>query len=150
VTKKTSPTHKPRLCAAGTTLRTQINRSFPYRDKTSDGWIGDKRHAATPSDHNPDPAGIVRAIDIDADLDDGKETSAYLAEQLRHAAKNGDKRISYIIHNAKIASSKKGWAWRKYSGVNPHIHHLHVSFTRRGDENGDPFDVPLLQRKAST
>lgn len=148
-------TTRPRLAAAVTTLRRQVNRAFPHRDKTSDGTIGDKRHASTQSDHNPDPAGWVRALDIDADLDDRPETSTYLAEQLRLAAKNGDKRIAYIIHAGKIASPRRNthgaaWGWRKYTGVNPHLHHLHVSFTRHGDEDGTPFDVPLLKKTVKT
>lgn len=140
------PTPKPKLAEAGSRLRTQINRAYPHRDKTSDGWLGDARHAASDSDHNPTPSGIVRALDIDADLDNGKETSAYLAEQLRIAAKV-DKRIAYIIHNAKIASPRLGWRWRKYRGVNPHHAHIHISFTPRGDENAQPFALPLLERK---
>lgn len=143
------PQPKPRLCAAGARLRAQVNRSFPYRDKTSDGWIGDARHAATPSDHNPDAEGIVRAIDIDADLSD-KPASTYLADQLRLAAKSGDRRIAYIIHAGKIASPKARWAWRPYDGLNPHHKHLHVSFTRAGDDNGDPFTIPMLQPKKGT
>lgn len=135
---------KPKLCAAGAKLRQQINKTYAGRDKTSDGWIGDVRHQAKSSDHNPDAAGIVRAIDVDADLDNGKETSLYLADQLRELAKT-DKRISYIIHAGKIASKKKKWAWRKYDGINPHHHHIHISFTGQGDENGEPFAVPMLK-----
>lgn len=135
---------KPQLCAAGVTLRRQINAAFKGRDKSSDGWVADQRHPST-SDHQADSNGMVRALDIDADLDNGKETSAYLAEQLRVAALE-DKRIKYIIHNAKIASSKKNWAWRKYDGVNTHVHHIHISFTNRGDDNGEKFAIPLLER----
>lgn len=137
---------KPRLCAAGAKLRSQTNLAFPKRDKTSDGWLGDARHAANESDHNPTALGMVRAIDIDADLDDRKGTSTYLAEQLRVIAKD-DGRIAYLIHNGKIASSKKSWAWRNYDGINQHVHHIHISFTRLGDEDGAPFAVPMLERK---
>jgi len=52
----------PKLCKAGQQLRLQIDDSYPDRDRTSDGWIGDTRHSARPSDHNPDAKGIVRAI----------------------------------------------------------------------------------------
>lgn len=139
---------KPTLSLAGATLRRQINRSFPHRDKTSDGWLGDARHATGKSDHNPDEHGIVRAIDIDADLDD-KPTSTYLADQLRLAAKNGERRIAYIIHAGKIASPKKRWAWRPYDGLNPHHKHIHVSFTQAGDNDGERFEIPMLQPRRS-
>ena len=58
----------PKLCKAGQQLRLQVDDSFGDRDRRSDGWVGDVRHASRPSDHNPDEQGIVRAIDIDRDL----------------------------------------------------------------------------------
>ncbi len=45
---------KAKLSKAASQLREQIDDSFPDRDRTSDGWIGDTRHAARKSDHNPD------------------------------------------------------------------------------------------------
>jgi hypothetical protein len=137
---------KPQLCKAGQQLREQFDDSFPDRDRTSDGWIGDTRHASRPSDHNPDPSsGIVRAIDVDRDVS-GKakpDLMPDIADQIRLAAKT-DKRIAYIIFNGRIASSRMGWRWRKYTGSNPHNHHCHVSFTHKGDKDGSFFQVPLL------
>jgi hypothetical protein len=66
-----------------------------------------------------------------------------IADQLRRLAKT-DKRIAYIIFNGRIASPRLGWRWRKYTGSNPHNHHCHVSFTRKGDQDGSFFQVPLL------
>jgi hypothetical protein len=66
-----------------------------------------------------------------------------IADQLRRLAKT-DKRIAYIIFAGRIASSRMGWRWRKYKGSNPHNHHLHVSFSRKGDEDGSFFNIPLL------
>lgn len=136
----------PKLCKAGQQLRLQVDDCFPDRDRTSDGWIGDSRHSARPSDHNPDEQGIVRAIDIDRDLS-GKakpDLMPDLADQIRYAAKS-DKRIAYIIFNGKIASSKSLWRWRTYKGVNPHRHHCHVSFSKKGDSDGSFFkNIPLL------
>jgi hypothetical protein len=43
-----------RLVAAGVTLRAQVNKRWPTREKASDGWIGDRAHASRKSDHNPD------------------------------------------------------------------------------------------------
>lgn len=138
---------KAKLCKAGETLRSAINANYPERDKRSDGWIADARHlSAGKSDHIADENGIVRAIDIDRDLHgiSKPDEMPYLADQIRAAAKAGDRRISYLIFNGKIASSKKGWAWREYSGINKHNHHLHCSFTKQGDEDGSPFKIPLL------
>ena len=138
---------KPKLCKAGQQLREQFDDTFPDRDRRSDGWIGDTRHSARPSDHNPDKAtGMVRAIDIDRDVHKGGKPDLMpdIADQIRLAAKRGDKRISYIIFNGRIASARMGWRFRKYKGSNPHVAHCHISFTRKGDEDGSFFQIPLL------
>ena len=133
-----------KLCKAGARLREQVDDAFPDRDRASDGWLGDARHAARTSDHNPlAGSGIVRAIDIDADLQSHKSEAFDLADQLRLLARS-DKRISYIIFNGKIASWKLNFAWRPYKGINPHKHHIHVSFTAQGDEDGSMFRIPIL------
>jgi hypothetical protein len=137
---------KPLLCKAGQQLRLQVDDSYPDRDRTSDGWIGNLAHSFNRSDHNPDAAGIVRAIDIDRDLS-GKakpDLMPYLADQIRLAAKRGDKRISYVIFNGRIASSRMGWRWRKYSGINPHTKHCHISFTKKGDSDDSFFNIPMI------
>jgi len=138
----------PKLCKAGQQLRLQIDDSFPDRDRRSDGWLGDARHSARVSQHNPDEQGIVTALDIDRDLHGVRkpDTMPDLADQLRLCAKRGDKRIAYIIFNGKIASPRLGWRWRKYSGINPHYSHCHVSFNKQADSN-DFFNVPLLGGK---
>jgi hypothetical protein len=134
---------KPFLSKSAETLRRQINSSFPDRDKRSDGWIGDSRHAATKSDHNPCVStGAVRAIDVDSDLGGPANNAFYLANQLRTLAKK-DKRISYIIYNGKIASRIMFWKWRKYSG-DPHTSHIHISFTSLGDQDKRKFKLPIL------
>ena len=56
-----------KLCKAGIQLREQVDDMYMDRDRKSDGWIGDTRHSARKSDHNPDKNGIVRALDLDAD-----------------------------------------------------------------------------------
>jgi hypothetical protein len=139
---------KPKLCAAGQQLREQFDDAYIDRDRRSDGWVADARHvAAGTSDHIPDPeTGIVRAIDIDRDVyKSGKpDLMPDIADQIRLAAKRGEKRISYIIFDRRIASSRMGWRWRKYKGSNPHVAHCHVSFTRKGDQDGSFFQIPLL------
>ena len=141
---------KPTLCKAGQQLREQFDDTFPSRDRHSDGWIGDTRHSARPSDHNPDAqTGIVRAIDVDRDVS-GKakpDLMPDIADQIRLAAKAGDKRISYVIFEGRIASAKKGWRWRPYDGANKHNHHCHISFTTAGDTDGSFFNIPMLGGK---
>jgi hypothetical protein len=133
---------KPWLCAAGVQLRDQIDTWYQDRRTTSDGWLGDARHSTRKSDHNPD-AGCVRAIDVDSRLDSSEGLSVYLADQIRICAKT-DKRISYVIHNGMIASKILNFKWRKYSGFNKHTKHIHISFTKLGDKDSKPFDIPLL------
>jgi hypothetical protein len=139
---------QPWLCAAGKQLRDQIDTWYPDRRSTSDGWIGDARHSASKSDHNPDERSgfVVRAIDIDSRLDSSEQLSIYLADQIRVCAKT-DKRISYVIHNGFIASRIMGFKWRGYRGINPHKRHIHISFTKLGDKDSKPFDIPLLGGK---
>jgi len=136
-----------KLCKAGQQLRQQIDDSYPDRDRTSDGVVGDARHSSRASDHNPDAKGIVRAIDIDRDLSGKKKPDLMpdLADQIRLFAKSDpSKRIAYIIFNHKIASSRMGWRFRKYSGINPHTKHCHISFTKKGDADGSFFNIPMI------
>jgi hypothetical protein len=140
----------PILCKAGQQLREQFDDSFPDRDRRSDGWVGDLRHQSrSTSDHNPDKNGIVHAIDVDRDVSGSAKPDLMpdIADQIRLCAKAGDKRISYIIFNGKIASSRMGWRWRKYSGINAHNHHCHISFTSAGDTDSSFFNIPMLGGK---
>ena len=135
---------KPRLSKALVQLREQADDAYPDRKRHSDGTIGDAKHSTRKSDHNPDPvSGYVRAIDLDADFNEQASTAAYIADQIRIAAKS-DKRIAYVIFNHKIASARSFWKWRKYTGVNPHTKHIHVSFTKAGDTDSKFFNIPLL------
>jgi hypothetical protein len=140
-----------RLVAGGVTLRNQINRRWPKRDKRSDGWIGDKAHQARKSDHNPDDRGWVHALDIDADLlgpGKGHAAAQRLANQLvLYAASDlpGSDRIKYIVFNDQIASGtypKSRWTWRgKGYG---HFGHIHVSFTAGAEKNGTKYPLPIF------
>lgn len=106
------------LAGALVSLRAQINKRWPDRDKGSDGWIGDASHSARKSDHNPDYAsgGIVRALDVDKD--------GINVDTLVSAAIN-DPRTAYVIWNRRIWI--RGYGWEKYTGINPHTHHVHIS-----------------------
>lgn len=110
-----------RLAKALVVLRDQMNALAPNRSKASDGWIGDSKHASRKSEHNPNAAGVVRALDVTHDPRNGID-NATIAEKLR---KSADPRILYIISNGRIANSGK--PWRKYGGTNGHYQHFHVS-----------------------
>ncbi len=137
-----------RLARSLEVLRAQVNAAYPRRDKTSDGTIGDAAHASRSSDHNPwvkdGATGIVTALDITHDPENGPNAGE-LAETLR-ASK--DPRIKYIISNKRIVSStvtggKPAWAWRKYTGSNPHNKHVHISVvsTKNKYDATDQWDI---------
>ena len=137
------------LANALETLRAQVNVKFPTRSKDSDGSIGDAAHASRSSDHNPwisDGSGtnVVSAIDITHDPKSGCDSYA-LAEALRAAR---DPRVKYIISNRKICAGSDGpqpWAWRPYSGANPHDHHVHISVKsdKAHYDNSGPWLLPM-------
>jgi hypothetical protein len=140
-----------RLVAGGVTLRNQVNKRWPKRDKRSDGWIGDKAHAGRQSDHNPDARGLVHALDIDADLDPKDPGAAQrLANQIvAYAASGipGANRIKYVVFNDQIASgtyANSMWKWRG-SGYG-HMRHIHVSFSTKGENNAQTYPLPILNR----
>ena len=138
-----------RLVAGGVTLRNQVNKRWPKRDKRSDGWIGDKAHVSRQSDHNPDSRGLVHALDIDADLDPKDPGAAQrLANQIvAYAASGipGANRVKYVVFNNAVASGSYAnsmWTWRK--GNYGHEHHVHVSFSTKGENNAQTFPLPIL------
>lgn len=117
-----------RLAKSLDVLRKQINETYPNRNKANDGTIGDTRHAATQSEHNPDRNGVVRALDITNDPAHG----VYARQIAEAIVKARDPRVLYIISNGQIVRSypRSGttpWKWGPYGGSNPHIEHFHTS-----------------------
>ena len=147
-----------RLCKGGVTLRDQINRRWPKRDKRTDGWIADRAHSLRISDHNPNKAGVVHAIDIDENMGKGRNrngrTAKRLANQLLEYASSGlpgAKRLKYVVYENRIASGtyrKTFWSWRH--GNYGHTAHIHVSFTSAADRDGTVFPLPILARSPIT
>jgi hypothetical protein len=146
-----------KLCAAGVTLRDQVNKRWVSRDKASDGWIGDAAHASRDgwgtngkgSYHNPDPLGIVHAIDLDEDFlgkGKGQKVAKEFAEQLATYCREGKDRgrIAHIVYEGQVASATaNNWHFRG-SGYG-HFHHIHISFTNRADNDGSKFDLPIFE-----
>jgi hypothetical protein len=110
-----------RLAKSLETLRAQIDKQWPKRRKASDGWIGDTAHRKRKSDHNPNSAGIVTALDITHDPARGVDCNK-LAEALKT-----DTRIKYVIWNRKKWNPSIAQSWRTYTGSNPHTKHVHFS-----------------------
>jgi len=151
-----------KLCAGGVTLRDQINEKWPRRSKKSDGWIGDAAHASRDgwgtngrgSYHNPDPNGIVHAIDVTERMGsiavrNGKEAKR-LAEQLATYCREGKDggRIAHIVYEDQVASgTANNWHFRG-SGYN-HYQHIHISFTNKADHDGSKFELPIFGKKYS-
>jgi hypothetical protein len=141
---------KPWRPVAGiTTLRKQIDRRWPKRDRRSDGVIGNREHASRASDHNPDSRGLVHALDIDADLDpkDPKAAQRLANQIVAYAASGipGSNRIKYVVFNDFLASgtyANSMWTWRK--GNYGHEHHIHVSFSNKGENNAQTYPLPIL------
>lgn len=114
------------------TLRDEVNQAAPQRSKASDGTIGDAAHCRRQSDHNPwvrdGNIGVVTAMDITDDPTHGCSANN-IAESIRERR---DVRVKYIIWNRRIANSSSigsnpPWAWRNYTGSNPHTRHIHIS-----------------------
>lgn len=122
-----------RLAKSLETLRNQVNVAYPARSKVSDGTIGDAAHAASASDHNPNPNGVVCALDLTHDPAHGFDAHK-LAEYLRtHRHPN----LRYIISNARIAGWWTNWQWEPSSG---HTQHVHISVGTLGVGDGQTYD----------
>ena len=112
-----------RLAKSLVTLRGEVNAWAPNRSKASDGTIGDPAHASRPSRHNPNRYGVVTALDITHDPAGGCDVHA-LARRLVRAP---HPELAYVISNRQISARSGGWAWRAYTGTNPHTVHAHFA-----------------------
>lgn len=132
-------------------LRSEFNRNFPARDKSSDGWIGDTAHQASKSDHNPDDRGIVHAVDVDEDLRAPGATMRECVEEVVRRHRAGlDNRLTYVIYERTIWSASYDWRPRVYSGANPHDKHAHfsASYIRARENSRAPFGVEDIVTQA--
>lgn len=151
------------LIASLVQLRSELNEAAPHRDHTTDGWIGDSRHQAEKSDHNPDETGNpevhdadhldeVHAIDADKDLKQGRFTMAAVVAFLVARCRAGiEKRLRYIIYNRTIWSASSGWTARRYTGSSPHTEHGHFSgsYETRWESNKNRYHLELVPGAAN-
>jgi hypothetical protein len=144
-----------RLAKSLEQLRTEINAAFPGRNKASDGSVGDTSHSARTSDHNPNDAGVVCAIDVTHDPASGC-TGDRLAAAL---IKSRDPRIKYLIWNKRMCRAyphqgSPAWTWNPYTGANAHQHHIHISVSAdkslydSTEEWGLDFDIAVVRAEA--
>lgn len=140
--------------AASLSLRDELDRSFPNRDKASDGTIGDAAHNASPSGHAPDETGNpeatdadsineVHARDVDTDLRQAGWNMERVVKLIVARCKSGqERRVWYIIYNRRIWSARDGFTQRAYGGGDPHDTHMHISFkSGSGAGTGNPENI---------
>jgi hypothetical protein len=112
----------------------QATALWPNRSTASDGTIGDARHAAEESDHNPDARGIVHAFDLTHDPVHGVDCNILVARIVLRR----DPRVKYLIWAGRIWRSYdrpktatrlflEAWKSEEYTGSDPHTNHLHDS-----------------------
>lgn len=138
-------------------LRAQVDAAFPHRDKTSDGTIGDARHQAGTSGHNPDdtegsgaewdgdPDSVpeVRAWDLDSDLGSAGVTAQDLVDHLRRLP-GLDSVIRYLIYDRRMYHERTGFEPEPYTGASAHTEHIHFSGARSQAADDDTtFDYRL-------
>jgi len=97
-------------------LFSEIDGSWPNRDRRTDGWYR-APSAGKSVGHNPGARGLVHAIDVDRD---GIDPSWII----NHIARSGA--MYYIIWDRRVWSTKTGWDGHRYTGSNPHTDHMHI------------------------
>lgn len=123
-----------RLAESLKVLQDELDAAYP--DRTTPDWsIGDAAHRHRPSDHNPNAAGVVCAIDVRQGGIDLGDVAEHIKQTKPHAVK-------YVIYNRRIWSrTYDSSGWRSYTGSNPHTTHMHVSVGRGGDgRSTGPYD----------
>lgn len=146
----------PVLTKSLTRLRSDYDELAPNRDKSSDGWIGDKAHQQTTSGHNPDDTpGVeaersdadtkpeVRAIDVDVDLR-LPDINMLKTIQKILASPEDLKRLIYIIYNGVIWSKSRNWKSATYTGKNKHTQHAHYSGDPAYDEDAREWSIASM------
>jgi hypothetical protein len=141
-----------RECRATLTLLAELNEMVPDRDKASDGAIGDAAHASRTSQHNPDPRlgnpAVVRARDYDSSRGKGlvvdDKVGRPLTACLVACGKTGHPALgpeSYVIFQRRIYSPRTGWKPVPYTGLSPHLEHVHLTASLTGFDSNRAFGL---------
>lgn len=127
-----------RIAPSCIALLAQADQLYPGRSRASDGTIGDAKHAARKSDHNPDAAGWVHAADLTHDPAHGCDAHAWA----REVAARRDPRVRLLISAGQQWTPAAGWS--TYHGENPHDRHAHLSVFRTDSarKNTSPWFAP--------
>ena len=108
-------------------LMTEVNRRWPYRDRSSDGTIGDRRHRGRFSDHKPNRRRSVNACDIDKD---GIRIMVVIRAAIRHPSTN------YVIYKGIIWARAYGFRPRRYTGIALTAYiHISIMQTRAAEQS---------------
>lgn len=141
------------LTAGLKNLRSQVDKRWPDRNKTSDGTIGDAAHQDRTSGHNPDdtPGSLpawngdpdtkpeVRSWDMDHDIGSGV-SGQMLVDHMRALPKLATV-IRYMNYKGKIYHERTGFKPEPSSGHETHIH-FEGAWTQEADNNTS-FDFQL-------
>lgn len=126
-------------------FRSAVNAAYPFRDKGSDGTIGDSAHSSRTSDHNADPDGSVDAWDMDVEVN-GRGKPARDDVELLKGVFEGHPSSSYWIHNDQISFRSEGWQRRSYAYAGPdrnrHTHHVHWNTRSSHEDSTAPWVIP--------
>ncbi|MBB2943583.1 hypothetical protein FB565_003312 [Actinoplanes lutulentus] len=148
-------------------LRGELDRLAPGRDKRTDGAVGDAGHASS-SDHTPDEDSTVlrdrdsdrvnevHAVDVDSS---GPWPDGWSMERVvetvvgRHRAGRDD-RLQNVIYRRRIWSRSWGWSERAYTGPSPHTEHAHFSarYTTAAENDTGPWGLltPTAEKQEDT
>jgi putative peptidoglycan binding protein len=107
-----------RLAKSLDVLRDEIETEYPG---TTVWTIGDQNHQNGYSDHNPNGANVVCAIDVKGD--GGLNLATFVLMLLTDIHPN----LRYVIYRRKIYERSNDFEARHYGGANPHDEHVHVS-----------------------
>ena len=134
---------KWRIATSLDRLLAELNAAAPKRSKASDGGIGDAKHSAKSSDHNPcGCCQTVCARDFTHDPKGGLDGQR-LADWLQGQALAGDTRIKYVIWRKQIMSGPGQQhpcgVWRPYTGKNAHTKHVHLSVVHERADDEAPW-----------
>jgi peptidoglycan hydrolase-like protein with peptidoglycan-binding domain len=128
-------------------LRTEILARYPG---TTVWTIGDQAHASGYSDHNPNGADVVCAIDVKGDRGMSLQTF------VDHLVARPHPNLRYVIYNRRICQRSNGWTWKAYYGVNAHKDHAHVSVgngpdgrSTTGYDNTSPWGIATMGKPSA-